>query len=138
MLNKAGKIMSDRCFIEAIHQKLLLWGEWSARRLDLGLGYAKSSVVDAGGQSVCGSVVPRDVDIGMVHVDRAVMALPDQLRDTVRLYYTRVATQEQLSRQLGISVDTLLRRISRAHGLVKMTLEVRDAIAACKFAGKSV
>ncbi len=62
-----------------------------------------------------GTLVPLN-DLECCQTDKAICALPDELRDTVIEFYTRRAgTVETIAKRLGISRATLFRRIDQAH-----------------------
>ena len=68
-----------------------------------------------------GTLVPLN-DLECCDTDKAVCALPDDLRVAVIEYYTRIGTAETTARRLGIAKMTMFRRIERAHWHILGTL----------------
>jgi hypothetical protein len=68
-----------------------------------------------------GTLVPLN-DIECCETDKAVCALPDDLRPAVIEYYTRIGTADSTAKRLGISKFTLFARIGRAHWRIMGTL----------------
>lgn len=97
-----------------IKARLARWGEWCARRESGGLGYPREcSYTRLQARSDAGLISP-EINAEAVETERAVAALPDYLRDTVRSYYVAPGTVEQKARSLRCGRDTIYARIERA------------------------
>ncbi|WP_346839810.1 hypothetical protein [Microbulbifer sp. SAOS-129_SWC] len=103
--------------IERVHLRFQKW----AAALEGGPGggsllgrlQANGGVFVSGGG---GEVVPIDSDVR--EVEQFVLALPQDLGDTVRLFYLPpYLTHDQAAKKLGISMQTLYRRIDGIHVL---------------------
>lgn len=97
-----------------IKARLARWGEWCARRESGGLGFPREcSYTRLQARSDSGLISP-EINAEAVETERAVAALPDFLRDTVRSYYVEPGTVDQKARSLRCARDTIYARIDRA------------------------
>ena len=118
-------------FIESIHQRLLAWGEWAVKRKASGLGFAQCRYDY---QSVIGSGVEggEPVEFEILETEAMVQTLPQQLREMVIAFYTRIGSAEAVAKTFGVSKDTLERRVGRAHRMIQSGIEVRATLRAVK------
>lgn len=109
--------------IESIHNRLLNWAE--AVRGGVSAG-SLSSLWDkmasgdfSSSQSGSRVLISAEVD----EIEKAVLALPEVLRETVKEFYlNEYSTIEQKMKHLGVSKKTLYRRIDKAHGEIRVGL----------------
>ena len=109
--------------IDYINKRLNDWARWrvSDRALLRHALGAKSCWPQMLGESDStetvrqhGTLVPMN-DIECCEMDKAVCALPLDLRNTVMEYYTRIGTAETTAKRLGVTTRTLFRRVEQAH-----------------------
>lgn len=119
-------------FIESIHQRLLAWGEWSAKREKGALGYAQNKYEEQAAGKCCSLAAPEWIDFEVMETEGIVQTLPQQLREMVIAFYTRIGTAEAVAKTFGVSKDTLERRVGRAHRMIQSEVEVRATLREVK------
>lgn len=104
--------------IEDIERRLLNWVRWKAGAGVGGLGYASVNMLAALGGSSRGAHDPIPIPtmaIEAEETDRAVMALPSELRRTVEVVYLGRGGAPEHARALAVSAVTVRARVCRAH-----------------------
>ncbi|MFI2810157.1 hypothetical protein [Microbulbifer sp. JSM ZJ756] len=99
--------------IERVHMRFM---EWAQSMEGMGIGSSLSMLECVVGSSTAEGTVPINSDIR--EVEQFVLRLPEDLGDTVRLFYLPpYLTHGQAAKKLGISTKTLYRRIDGVHVL---------------------
>lgn len=104
--------------LEDIERRLLNWVRWKAGAGVGGLGYASVNLLAAlsGGSRTAHDPVPiPTMAIEAEETDRAVQALPSELRRTVEVVYLGRGGAADHARALAVSVATVRSRVCQAH-----------------------
>lgn len=110
-----------------IDEKLVMWGDWSRRRQDGGLGYPKNSPtcrMAAGG--VSGSIVLVESDAMAIEAAMVeVKASRSELYQVGWEWYVVGAPASSIARRLGCHRDTVYARLDALHIAVANRIAVR-------------
>lgn len=104
--------------LEDIERRLLNWARWKAGAGVGGLGYASVNMLAAlsGGSRAAADPVPiPTMAIEAEETDRAVLALPSELRRTVEVVYLGRGGMPDHAQALAAPVATVKARVCRAH-----------------------
>lgn len=122
--------------LEDIERRLLNWTRWKAGAGVGGLGYASVNMLAALGGSSRGPHDPIPIPtmaIEAEETDRAVMALPSELRRTVELVYLGRGGVADHARALAVPVATVRTRVCRAHKAISNWLaDLAQSREACR------
>ena len=119
-------------FIESIHQRLVAWGEWVEKRESGQLGYAQSRYDRLPGGGMAIGVTQDGLDFEILETEAIVQTLPQQLREMVIAFYTRIGTMESIAKDIGVGKVTLWRKIGMAQRMIQSAVEVRATVRAVK------
>lgn len=109
--------------LEDVERRLLNWARWRAGMGSGGMGYAGVHWGAEGGTRAAyrEARIPT-MDCEGEETDRAVRALPSDLRRTVEVHYVEVRSETDAMRRLACGRSTLHARIGRAHLLLQSWL----------------
>lgn len=106
--------------IEDIERRLLNWARWVAGGGGGGMGYARTNWgADTGARSGYREATIPTVDCEAEETDRAVLALPGELRAAVNEVYVETGTDADRIKRMQCGRSTLHARIGRAHLLLR-------------------
>ena len=108
--------------IEDIERRLLNWARWRVGQGSGGLGYASVKLMmRVDGNQAAEAVVPT-IGPEAEETDRAVMALPSELRATVECWYLANGTLVMKAARLAVHPETLKRRRWEAQRVIRRWL----------------
>ena len=116
--------------VDDVERRLLNWVRWRAGSGSGGMGFARSDMAAGPGRDGYRESVIPTVDCEAEETDRAVMALPSELRATVESFYLGRGTILDKANRLCCRVPTVYARIDRAHRVMQAWLA--DLVAARK------
>jgi DNA-directed RNA polymerase specialized sigma24 family protein len=112
--------------IEHIKRRLEAWSQWRAKGGQGGMTSPLVTMMKYGTtiDAVREGYVPVD-ESECYETERAVNALPKDLRDTVLIVYTRSGTQEEFARRRGVTLSTLKNHLARSDRNIEQWLQER-------------
>ena len=116
---------------DEIERRMLNWARWKAGSGNIGLGYGCSSMwnqVKVDCKGLRESVIPTNA-IEADQTDVAINALPEFLRDTIRVVYLTDEPIKAKAARLGCATSTVHSRVADAHNRILSWVAERERIA---------
>lgn len=121
---------------EALHGLLIRWGRWVSQPRGKGSSVVSANSLYSGSGGTPPSTAPMSADQQLIAVERAVLRMPAQHADTVRMLYVRRLTANSICQAMRLRYESwpawsfscraMVRNLLRREGLIAGTVGSND------------